>query len=147
MQDDLVFAVAIEIADRGIVRRVARRRLQRDREIRHTRRIRLSGKTRAVLSLDRIFDWPHEPSVRLFRRRIGIRKTRRVPQRLRVQFHRLAAISRAIHIERHTLRIRPEQPPAHKNFPIALRKRHHAAPEVLHLTLRVRGAHRKNDRP
>ena len=135
LQNNFVFAIAIEITNRSVVGRVSRRQFKRDGEIRPRWSVRGELERRACVLLLPVQHRTDEVTVRLLQLRALILKARRVLDRLLVQLHRRALAALAIHVEGDSLRFVAQQPPRHEHLSPALIQRHQAPPEVFHLPL------------
>ena len=135
-QDDLVLAVAVEVADRGVVRGMAGEGLEGDGDVGPCRGVGRQAERCAGLPFPAVLHRPDEIGegfLREFAPRVD--EIRRVPERLGVQLHGRGTAGRAVDVEGDVVGIGSQQAPSHEHLAAVLRDRHHPSAQRLHLPL------------
>ncbi len=143
MEDDLIFAVAIEVAGGGIVRQVALRGPEGQRQVGARRGVSLQGEGRAGRSLLPCENRSDEVGVGLVELRLAVEEARRAAEGLPVELHRRAAARGAVEVEGEPLRVGAEETPPHEHLAVLPDDRHHPPAEAFHLPIGAGQAQRK----
>ena len=144
VNDDFIFAVAVEIADGTVIDGVAGRRFHGDFDVLPDGRVggKLVEERLAHFLLDAANNGPHEVGVGLGRIDAGIDIVRGIGDWRGVQLHRGAVVGGAIEIERDIVRVGAEHAPTDEDFSVACVQCDDAAAEVFHLAGRRFGRRR-----